>query len=110
VGAAASAGVPIVRTKLQAYGVGAALGDVSGAFLASYLSTVDPTQFTFSFSIFSLAKVVLGGLGSISGVVGAIILSAINHYLLRRVLYGVPITLGLDFDLSGSRPASMASC
>ena len=79
-GAAASAGVPIVRTKLQAYGVGAALGGVSGAFLASYLSTVDPTQFTFSFSIFILAMVVLGGLGSIWGVVvGAIILSAINH-------------------------------
>ena len=34
-GAAASAGVPIVRTKLLAYGVGGALGGVSGAFLAS---------------------------------------------------------------------------
>lgn len=32
--AAANAGVPIVRTKLMAYGVGAALGGVSGAFLA----------------------------------------------------------------------------
>ena len=40
--AAASAGVPIVRTKLLAYGVGAALGGVSGAFLASYLGTVNP--------------------------------------------------------------------
>ena len=57
-GAAASAGVPIVRTKLLAYGVGAALGGVSGAFLASYLSTVNPHQFTFSFSIFILAMVV----------------------------------------------------
>jgi branched-chain amino acid transport system permease protein len=84
-GAAASAGVPIVRTKLLAYGVGAALGGVSGAFLASYLSTVDPDQFTFSFSIFILAMVVLGGLGSIWGVVvGAIVLSAINNYLLPR--------------------------
>jgi branched-chain amino acid transport system permease protein len=100
-GAAACAGVPIVRTKLQAYGMGAALGGVSGAFLASYLSTVNPNQFTFSFSIFILAMVVLGGLGSIWGaVVGAIILSAINHYLLPRVLYGVPGYVGLDFDLS----------
>jgi branched-chain amino acid transport system permease protein len=99
--AAASAGVPIVRTKLMAYGVGAALGGVSGAFLASYLSTVNPNQFTFSFSIFILSMVVLGGLGSIWGVVvGAIILSAINHYLLPRVLYGVPSYVGLDFDLS----------
>jgi branched-chain amino acid transport system permease protein len=100
-GAAASAGVPVVRTKLVAYGVGAALGGVSGAFLASYLSTVDPNQFTFSFSIFILAMVVLGGLGSIWGVVaGAIILSGINHWLLPRVLYEVPGKVGLDFDLA----------
>jgi branched-chain amino acid transport system permease protein len=100
-GAAACAGVAIVRTKLLAYGVGAALGGVSGAFLASYLSTVNPNQFTFSFSIFILAMVVLGGLGSIWGVViGAIILSVFNNYLLPEVLYDVPGTVGLDFDLS----------
>jgi branched-chain amino acid transport system permease protein len=100
-GAAASAGVPIVRTKLLAYGVGAALGGVSGAFLASYLSTANPNQFTFSFSIFILAMVVVGGLGSIWGaVVGAIVLATINNDLLPRVLYGVPGAVGLDFDLS----------
>jgi branched-chain amino acid transport system permease protein len=99
--AAATAGVPIVRTKLMAYGVGAALGGASGAFLASYLRTVNPTQFTFSFSIFILAMIVLGGLGSIWGVVvGAILLSAFNHHLLPRVLYDVPDKVGLDFDLS----------
>ena len=99
--AAASAGVPIAHTKLQAYGVGAALGGVSGAFLASYLRTVNPDQFTFSFSIFILAMVVLGGLGSIWGVVaGAITLTAINNYLLPTVLRGVPSKVGLDFDLS----------
>jgi branched-chain amino acid transport system permease protein len=104
-GAAASAGVPIVRTKLLAYGVGAALGGVSGAFLASYVGAVNPNQFTFSFSIFILAMVVLGGLGSIWGVVvGAIILSAINNHLLPRVLYDVPSKVGLDFDLSEIAP------
>jgi branched-chain amino acid transport system permease protein len=99
--AAASAGVPIARTKLQAYGVGAALGGVSGAFLGSYLRTVNPTQFTFSFSIFILAMVVVGGLGSMWGVVvGAIVLSVVNSYLLPKVLYDVPSKVGLDFDLS----------
>ena len=45
--------------------------------------------------------VVLGGLGSIWGaVLGAIILSGINSYLLPRVLYDVPGKVGLDFDLS----------
>jgi branched-chain amino acid transport system permease protein len=99
--AAAGAGVPIARTKLQAYGVGAALGGVTGAFLASYLRTVNPTQFTFSFSIFILAMVVVGGLGSIWGaVVGAIVLSELNIWLLPGVLDGVPGAIGLDFELS----------
>ncbi len=99
--AAASAGVPIVRTKLLAYAVGGALGGVSGAFLASFLGTVNPTQFTYSFSIFILAMVVLGGLGSPWGAVaGAIVLSAINSWLLPDVLYDVPGHIGLDFDLS----------
>jgi branched-chain amino acid transport system permease protein len=98
---AASVGVPIVRTKLLAYGVGAALGGVSGAFLASYLGSVNPHQFTFSFSIFILAMVVLGGIGSIWGVVvGAVVLSAVNHYLLPDVLHDIPGTFGLDFDLA----------
>jgi branched-chain amino acid transport system permease protein len=99
--AAASAGVAIARTKLPAYAVGAALGGVSGAFLASYLRTVNPSQFTFSFSIYILAMVVIGGLGSIWGVVlGAIALSALNTYLLPRVLDNLPSAVGLDFDLS----------
>jgi branched-chain amino acid transport system permease protein len=99
--AAASAGVPIARAKLQAYAVGATVGGATGAFLASYLRTVNPTQFTFSFSIFILAMVVIGGLGSIWGVVlGAILLSELNTYLLPRVLYDVPSKVGLDFDLS----------
>ncbi len=98
---AACSGIPIVRTKLLAYGVGAALGGVSGAFLASYLSIVNPNQFTFSFSILILAMVVLGGLGSIWGVViGAIVLSVFHNYLLPKVLYDVPSTFGVDINLS----------
>jgi branched-chain amino acid transport system permease protein len=85
--AAACAGIPIVRTKLLAYGTGAAFGGISGAFLASYLGVVNPAQFEYSFSIFIFAMVVLGGLGSISGVViGAVVLSAVNHWLLPNVL------------------------
>ena len=99
--AAAAAGVPIVRAKLTAYAVGGAMGGVSGAFLASFLGTVHPAQFTYSFSIFILAMVVLGGLGSVWGaVLGAVALSAINGWLLPDVLAGVPARLGIDFDLS----------
>ena len=99
--AAASMGIPIVRTKLLAYGMGAAFGGVSGAFLASYLNTVNADQFQFSFSIFVLAMVIVGGLGSIWGVVlGAIALSFVNSYLIPDVLNGIPRDIGLDFDLT----------
>jgi len=99
--AAASMGVPLVKTKLMAYAVGAAIGGVSGAFQASYLNTVNADQFKFSFSIFVLAMIILGGLGSIWGVVvGALLLSAINTYVIPDLLNGVPQSLGLDFQLS----------
>ena len=99
--AAAAAGIPIARTKLAAYATGGALGGAAGAFLASYLSVVNAEQFRFSFSIFIFAMVVLGGLGSIGGVVaGAIALSAVNSYLLPDVLSPLPGALGIDFDVS----------
>ncbi|HEX8105858.1 MAG TPA: branched-chain amino acid ABC transporter permease [Solirubrobacteraceae bacterium] len=98
---AASLGIPLVRTKLTAYATGAAFGGVSGAFLASYLNTVDPHQFQYSFSIFVFAMVVIGGLGSVWGVVlGALALSALNNWVLPDVLGGLPQKLGLDFDLA----------
>jgi branched-chain amino acid transport system permease protein len=92
--AAVSAGVPAARTKLLAYGTGAALGGIAGAFFASYLSTVNPIQFQFSFSILIFSMVVLGGLGSIGGVVaGAIALSVVNNLIL-------PGAVGFGVDLS----------
>jgi branched-chain amino acid transport system permease protein len=99
--AAVSMGVPLVKTKLLAYGTGAAFGGVSGAFLASFLNTVNADQFQFSFSIFILAMVILGGLASIWGsVVGAIALAIINFYLIPDVFNDVPSKIGLDFDLT----------
>jgi branched-chain amino acid transport system permease protein len=99
--AAASMGVPLVKTKLLAYGTGAAFGGISGAFIASYVNTVNADQFRFQFSIFLLAMIILGGLGSIWGVVlGAVVLSVINNYLIPDVLNSVPRDLGLEFDLA----------
>jgi branched-chain amino acid transport system permease protein len=99
--AAASMGVPLVKTKLMAYGTGAAFGGMAGTFLASYLNTVNADQFQFSFSIFVLAMVILGGLGSIEGVVlGAIVLSFINNNLIPDVFNSYPSKIGLDFDLT----------
>ncbi|HVP01969.1 MAG TPA: branched-chain amino acid ABC transporter permease [Solirubrobacteraceae bacterium] len=99
--AAASMGVPLVKTKLFAYAAGAAIGGMSGAFLAAYFNTVNADQFAFSFSIFVLAMVILGGMGSVWGVVlGAITLTFINYWLIPDVLNGVPGKLHLNFQLS----------
>jgi branched-chain amino acid transport system permease protein len=99
--AAASMGVPLVKTKLLAYGTGAAFGGIAGVFLGSYLNTVNADQFQFSFSIFVLAMVILGGLGSIEGVMlGAIVLSFINYNLIPDVFNDYPSKVGLDFDLT----------
>ncbi|HEY7633171.1 MAG TPA: hypothetical protein VH817_20880 [Thermoleophilaceae bacterium] len=99
--AAASMGVPLVRTKLLAYATGAAFGGMAGAFFAAYLNTVNADQFEFSFSIFVLAMIILGGLGSIWGVVlGAIVLSFINTYFIPNTFKSLPHHIGLNFDLT----------
>jgi branched-chain amino acid transport system permease protein len=99
--AAVSMGIPTVRVKLLAYSMGAAFGGMAGTFLGSFFGTVNADQFEFSFSIFVLAMIILGGLGSIWGVVlGAITLSFINTRLIPDVLNDVPGRIGLDFDLT----------
>jgi branched-chain amino acid transport system permease protein len=99
--AAVSMGIPTVRVKLLAYAMGAMMGGMAGTFLGSYFNTVNADQFAFSFSIFVLAMIILGGLGSIWGVVvGAIALSFINTRLIPDVLNDVPSRVGLDFDLT----------
>jgi branched-chain amino acid transport system permease protein len=99
--AAVSMGIPLVRTKLLAYAIGAAFGGMSGAFLASFVPDVSSDQFRFSFSIFILSMIIVGGLGSIWGVIlGAMLLSYINQYLIPDVLNGIPGDLGLNFSLT----------
>jgi branched-chain amino acid transport system permease protein len=99
--AAVSMGIPLVRTKLYAYSLGAAFGGISGAFLGAYSTLVDPDQFQFGFSIFVLAMVIVGGLGSIWGVtLGAVLLANINYYLIPDVLNNIPGDFGLNFSLT----------
>jgi branched-chain amino acid transport system permease protein len=99
--AAVAMGVPSVKTKLMAYGTGAAFGGISGAFLGSYNNTVNADQFQFYFSILILGMVILGGLGSIWGtVLGAITLTYINFWLIPDVLNSLPSKVGLDFDMT----------
>src|SRR5256885_2462556 len=77
--AASAMGVPLMRTKLAAYAVGAVAGGVAGVAFATHVSGVLPDRFQFSISITLLAMVVLGGMGNVWGVLlGALVLAWFN--------------------------------
>ncbi len=98
--AAVSMGVPAVRTKLLAYAIGAVFGGVAGAFLGAKGNTITSDNFQFGFSVFVLSMVIVGGIGSIWGVVfGALLLANINYYLIPDVLNNLPKDVGLNFSL-----------
>ena len=66
--AAGAMGVPLMRTKLAAYAVGAVAGGIAGVAYSVEIAGVSPDSFDFSKSIILLAMVVLGGMGSIIGI------------------------------------------
>ncbi len=77
--AAAAMGVPLMRTKTWSYAIGAFFGGVAGAFYASFKSGAFPADFYFNISVFLLCMVILGGMGSIWGVIaGGMILGYLN--------------------------------
>jgi len=77
--AAAAMGVPLMRTKTWAYALGAFFGGIAGAFYASFKSGAFPSDFYFNISVFLLCMVILGGMGSVWGVIaGGMILSWLN--------------------------------
>ncbi len=84
--AAASSGVNLVNTKLLAFAAGAFFSGVAGAYHAAKLGGVSPDDFSFGDSVIYLAMVVIGGIGSIPGViVGAIVVYAINELILAQL-------------------------
>jgi branched-chain amino acid transport system permease protein len=67
-------GINPTNVKLSAFGIGAMLGGFAGAFFATRLGFISPESFTFTESATILAIVVLGGMGSQTGVVLAALL------------------------------------
>jgi len=99
--AAASSGVNLVRTKLFAFGAGAFFSGVAGAYHSAKLGGVSPDTFNFSDSVVYLSMVVIGGIGSIPGViVGALAIYAINEFVLAQLdtLAATPGTLFSAID------------
>jgi branched-chain amino acid transport system permease protein len=84
--AASAMGVPLMRTKLAAYAMGAVAGGVAGVAFATHVNTVLPDSFDFSKSITLLAMVVLGGMGNVWGVMlGALVLAWVNSTGLAQI-------------------------
>ncbi len=81
--AAAAMGINTVTTKLLAFGIGASFSGFAGAYYGASFGLVSPDDFLFIVSITVLVMIVLGGMGSIPGVIiGAIVIYTILHYLL----------------------------
>ena len=84
--AAAASGVNLVRTKLLAFALGAFIGGIGGVMNAAFTTSITPTDFSFYISIEVLVMIVLGGLGSIPGVIlGAVALRFFDVYLLGQI-------------------------
>ena len=82
---AAAMGIDTVKYKLMAFASGAAIGAVGGVLYASQFSFVNPSAFTLQVSVNVLALVIIGGMGSTTGVIfGAFILIGLPDILQFR--------------------------
>jgi branched-chain amino acid transport system permease protein len=87
-------GIHLVSTKLLAFGIGAGFSGLAGAINAARLSSIFPNSFELLISINVLSLIILGGMGSLPGViVGALVLVGLPELLsefaeYRLLLYG----------------------
>ena len=99
--AAGAMGVNHVHYKLLAFAMGAAIGGLGGTFYVAKLTTATPDMFTFPVSVMVLVMVVLGGLGSIRGVVLAALLVAFLQSVilqdLTEYVHALGRLVGSDF-------------
>ncbi len=84
--AAIAMGVPLVKMKLLAFAVGASFASVMGMLFAAKQLFINPPTFDLIRSISILSMVILGGMGSIPGVIlGATLVTLLNLQLLPRI-------------------------
>jgi len=100
--------------KLAVFVIAAALASLAGSLFATYITFIDPSSFTVNESIFVLAIIILGGLGSVRGaLLGAIILVVLPEALrfvgfpteiaaqMRQIVYGLMLILLMLFRPQG---------
>jgi branched-chain amino acid transport system permease protein len=100
-------GVNIARYKMISFAIGSAFAGLGGALHAHFLTQIQPTDFGFMKSIEQLCMLVLGGMGSLVGVVaGTVTLSVLPELLrdfdkYRMVTYGIVLILLMIFRPQG---------
>jgi branched-chain amino acid transport system permease protein len=104
-------GVNTFLLKLLAYATGAVFAGLAGAFFSSRMRFVSPESFTFLESAMVLCMVVLGGMGSIPGIIlGAAALIVLPELfrgfeLYRMLAFGAAMVVMMLFKPSGLIPA-----
>jgi branched-chain amino acid transport system permease protein len=84
--AAEAMGVNRTKLKLLAFAVGAGFAGMTGTFYVAKLQTATPEMFTFPVSVMLLVMIVLGGMGSVAGVVvGALFLQLLQSWFLQEL-------------------------
>ncbi len=98
-------GINLVSTKLLAFAIGAAFSGLSGAIFASKLTSIFPHSFNLMISINVLCLIIVGGLGSLPGVVvGALILVGLPELLREFAEYRLLMYGGLLIVMMLARP------
>jgi len=106
-------GIHLVNTKLLAFAIGAALGGLAGGIFASRLASVFPHSFNLLISINVLVLIIVGGIGSLPGVVvGALVLVGMPELLrefseYRLLLYGVLLIIMMLVRPEGLWPSAI---
>jgi branched-chain amino acid transport system permease protein len=106
-------GINLVATKLLAFGAGAAFSAVSGAIFADKLASVYPSSFQFMWSINVLCVIIVGGMGSIPGVlVGAIAVGGLPELVrefadYRWMVYGALLVVMMRLRPQGLWPEAV---
>ena len=105
--ASVAMGVDMARTKLSAYALGAFWAGLVGVVFAAHNNFINPDSFTFMDSAMILAMVVLGGMGSILGVIiASLALKLLPEYLrafaeYRMLIFGLVMVLMMIFRPQG---------
>lgn len=105
--AAGCMGVPVLRTKITAFGLGSFIAGIAGAVFASKQTIISPDSFDFVLSVLLLAMVVLGGMGNIWGAaLGALVLGTLPEVLrefaaYRMLIFGLIMILMMIFRPQG---------